>query len=452
MGFFLTIIYILLAYLSPVFWFPALAHYHIELWLGLLAIITSIPSIPGSRIGRYPQGFLIVGLLASAFLSMIANHWMGGGVLAIEAFLPHLAVFYLVAMNCRTARRLKALITVLAIVAVVVIAGGIHALITGQSGAFVILQTNEAGDQLTRIRGLGFINDPNDLAQLLVTVSALLGIFGGPRRKLANVFLVALPALFMFYGIYLTHSRGAIVALGVVLLFSFRDRLGATKSALLAGAFLAVLLALGFSGGRSIAAHAGSDRMAAWGAGLGFFKSSPVLGIGFNRFADSYEITAHNSFVQCLAELGIVGYLFWMGMLVVTFSNLNSVLSVPAKARPAELGFDVWSRWNEATKLGQSPNLEPSPPPLEKVTMRREAMVVRTALTGFLGAAWFLSRAYVMTLFLLVGMAVAICSVEDRPDLAIRKPVGHRLVFMTVGWMIASVAILYLMLRSRIVL
>src|SRR5437588_4131108 len=148
MGFFLTIIYILLAYLSPVFWFPALAHYHIELWLGLLAIITSIPSIPGSRIGRYPQGFLIVGLLASAFLSMIANHWMGGGVLAIEAFLPHLAVFYLVAMNCRTARRLKALITVLAIVAVVVIAGGIHALITGQSGAFVILQTNEAGDQL----------------------------------------------------------------------------------------------------------------------------------------------------------------------------------------------------------------------------------------------------------------------------------------------------------------
>jgi O-antigen ligase len=452
MGFFLTIIYILLAYLSPVFWFPELAHYHIELWLGLLALITSIPSIPVSRIGRYPQGLLIVGLLASAFLSMIANHWMGGGVLALEAFLPHVAVFYLVVMNCRTARRLKALITVLAIFAVGVIGGGIHAMSTGQSGAFVLLQANEAGDRITRIHGLGFLNDPNDLAQFLVTVSALLGIFGGARCKLANVFLVALPALFMLYGIYLTHSRGAIVALGVVLWFSFRDRLGATKSALLAGTFFAVFLALGFTGGRSITANAGSDRMAAWGVGLGFFKSSPVLGIGFNRFADSYEITAHNSFVQCLAELGIVGYLFWMGMLVVTFSNLNSALSVPAKAAPAELGLDVSSRWNEATKLGQSPDLGPSPPPLERVNMRRGALVVRTALTGFLSAAWFLSRAYTMTLFLLVGMAVAICSVEDRPDFAIRKPVGHRLAFMTVGWVVGSVAIIYVILRSRIVL
>jgi O-antigen ligase len=452
MGFVFTIIYILLAYLSPASLFPNLAPYRIELWVGLLAVIASIPAIPGSRIWRYPQSFLIVGLLTSAVLSMIANHWLGGALLAFEAFLPQAVIFYLVAVNCRTMGRLKTLIGVLAIVAVISVAAGIHAVAAEQSNsAFLTHQANEMGEHLARIRGLGFNNDPNDLAQFLVTVIALLGIYGRRQRILRNLFVIGLPALFMFYGIYLTHSRGGIVALAVVLLFSFRHRLGATKSTVFAAIFFAVFLALGFSGGRSISANSGSDRLAAWGAGLGFFKSSPVLGIGFNRFADSYEITAHNSFVQCLAELGTVGYLFWLGMLVVTFSNFNSVLAIRAKTAPAKQGLDAPSRWNQ-TKVGQSADQGPSPLALEKLTMTRGVLAVRTALTGFLTAALFLSRAYVMTLFLLVGMATAICSLEDLPDFAIRKPIGHRLAFMTVAWMIGSVAILYVILRARIFL
>ena len=60
------------------------------------------------------------------------------------------------------------------------------------------------------------------------------------------------------------------------------------------------------------------SRVAAWVTGLGIFKAHPVFGIGIDNFSDYNETgnTAHNSYVLCLAELGMFGYFFWMGMIV----------------------------------------------------------------------------------------------------------------------------------------
>ena len=78
------------------------------------------------------------------------------------------------------------------------------------------------------------------------------------------------------------------------------------------------MLALDFTGGRGISASNGADRLEAWANGLEMFKSAPLFGIGFNGFTDLYEITAHNSFVLCLAELGLLGSTLWLAMLVTT--------------------------------------------------------------------------------------------------------------------------------------
>ncbi len=61
------------------------------------------------------------------------------------------------------------------------------------------------------------------------------------------------------------------------------------------------------------------------------FKSAPLFGIGFNGFTDLYEITAHNSFVLCLAELGLLGSTLWLALLVTTTIGLNRSIGVQKK-------------------------------------------------------------------------------------------------------------------------
>ena len=55
-----------------------------------------------------------------------------------------------------------------------------------------------------------------------------------------------------------------------------------------------------------------AGRLDAWSAGLGMFRQQPFFGVGYNMFTDHNEITAHNSFVLCFAELGLFGYFIWL--------------------------------------------------------------------------------------------------------------------------------------------
>src|ERR1700686_5663186 len=99
------------------------------------------------------------------------------------------------------------------------------------------------------------------------------------------------------------------------------------------------MLALDFTGGRGISPADGADRLEAWANGLEMFKSAPLFGIGFNGFTDFLDITAHNSFVLCLAELGLLGSTLWMALLVTTTTDLNRIIG-GRKPRLAKLfGF-----------------------------------------------------------------------------------------------------------------
>jgi hypothetical protein len=96
------------------------------------------------------------------------------------------------------------------------------------------------------------------------------------------------------------------------------------------------MLALDFTGGRVISASEGADRLEAWATGLELFKGAPLFGIGFGAFTDFNDITAHNSFVLCLAELGLIGSTIWMALLVTTTMGLNRL--VAEREEPAMTG------------------------------------------------------------------------------------------------------------------
>ena len=83
--------------------------------------------------------------------------------------------------------------------------------------------------ELVRYRGMGMIADPNDLAQVLVAVIGLLWLRWKKGAYAANIFLTLLPAAFLCYGVFLTHSRGGLLALIAMTLYGFKDRLGVVR-------------------------------------------------------------------------------------------------------------------------------------------------------------------------------------------------------------------------------
>src|SRR6202140_4545004 len=173
MGFILTIIYIVFTIISPDQFGKAWASYHALTYLAGITVIASLPSMAAYRYWKSSvQTFLLVGLIGAICLSQVANGWLGGVLDSWRTFLPSAAVFFFIIVNVTTIRRLK-ILTLAAVASCLVVA--VEALCgyyAGYQGEMFIYLNNiysPEGDvigHLTRIRGAGFLSDPNDLAQI----------------------------------------------------------------------------------------------------------------------------------------------------------------------------------------------------------------------------------------------------------------------------------------------
>ena len=165
---------------------------------------------------------------------------------------------------------------------------------------------DDEGHEPLRIRGLGLMHDPNDLA---VGMIVALGLIGGvwTGRSRGRAILLGMAGGALVYGVYLTRSRGGAVALVVVLWRVAARRLGRGAALALLVALAAGTMALDF-GGRSLSMQldeSASGRVEAWTEGLEMLKAQPILGVGYGQFLDHHELTAHNSLVLCFAETGL---------------------------------------------------------------------------------------------------------------------------------------------------
>src|ERR1700694_1943741 len=371
MGFVLTILYIVVTIISPDQFGKEWASYHALAYLAGITVLASLPSMwTYSYWKSSVQTFLLLGLVVAITWSQLARGWLGGVLESWRVFLPSAAVFFFIVVNVTTIRKLK-ILTLAAVASCLV--GAVEALCgyyAGYQGEMFILSTNvyspndEVVGQLIRIRGAGFLSDPNDLAQILLMALPLAFIAWRRGRVVTNFFVVLVPAGLLLWTTYLTHSRGGLIALAAVALMAARKKLGTIASMVLAPVFIFGMLALDFTGGRGISAADGTDRLEAWANGLEMFKSAPLFGIGFNAFTDFNEITAHNSFVLCLAELGILGSTLWMALLVTTATNLNRIIGMQKK-RPARRFYGLLRLFeqryiNSAGALDRDPVLSES--------------------------------------------------------------------------------------------
>ena len=128
------------------------------------------------------------------------------------------------------------------------------------------------------------INDPNDFGQLIVCVIPLMFIFWRPKKMLLNIAFVILPVCVLLFGVFLTHSRGALLALMAVAVVAARRRIGTVPALVLAGGLFVAAMALNFTGGREISAESGADRTALWGEGLANAEVSSAVRSGLRQF------------------------------------------------------------------------------------------------------------------------------------------------------------------------
>lgn len=460
MGFVFSILYLTIYYLTPTYLFGTLADSHLQVIIASLAVLFSIPALIRSFLFKSPQSFALIGLAVAVFLSdAIGRHWIGGGQIALLNFVPNGMAFFLICLHVTTRRRVQIVIVMLLAVCLLDIVHGYNDLRLGvaQSGPapqpdsaknlaigataspYLLKQENDAGEITYRVQGLGEINDPNDFAQLMVCVIPLLFIFWRKGKMITNLPFVLLPVAVLLFGVFLTHSRGALVALTVILVFAARRKVGTLPAALMAGGVFVTAMALHFTGGRDISAAAGEDRTNLWGEGMQILRAHPFFGVGYGDLWEHTEgyLTAHNSVIVCAAELGLLGLFFWSLFLYPTVRDAI-VIGSPQKVVEGEIVVAEPAPYPQSALTAED---------IDKAEINRMGRAIFLSLVGFLAAGWFLSRAFVATLFLLGGMVEATYQMASNRGMVGPRLKLARIVPYSAMLAISLLILMYIMIR-----
>jgi len=449
MGFALSILYFVTYYLTPPVIFGPLAAIRIELILALLLMILSIPRLMNSFVLKSPQSLAMIGLLFAASLSvLIGVHWASGAAQMFLEFIPNTLAYFFVCLHCNTRKRIQIFVAMLIFVCAFVIVRGsidLHRVVRmemalqadGSESPYLMGMSNSTEETVYRLRGLGLINDPNDFGQLIVCVIPLVFIFWRTRKMLHNLVWVIAPVCLLLYGAFLTHSRGALLALMAMAVVAARRRIGLLPALLMAGALFAAAMSLHFTGGRDISAEAGADRTELWSESLQVLKTHPFFGVGFGNLPDYLGHTSHNSVMVCAAELGSVGLFFWCLFL---FPTMRDVLTIASRTKPSE-GIP------EDTGVGRVAQFSGEIEIIDDEEIRRLGRLLLLSLTGFLVAGWFLSRAFVMTLFSLGAIVEVIYEVALRQGMVAPRLRLARLLPYAGALAVFLILLMYALLR-----
>ena len=411
MAFGLTVLYVILTFLSIAQTFPDLADDRIELIVGILGLVAALPALLITRRVRPgKQAALMAAFTAWLLFSTIPHGWFGGVLVSAQGFLQLGIVFFLTAFNVRSVGQLKILRICLLAVTLYLLGNGLYDYFRNADHSPFVLAWGEGEDRIWRLQGLGFLGDPNAFGQFLLAMLPLLFARANKSGRLVWIFFLVPVSASMILGIWCTHSRGALVGLVVLVALILRERFGFISGSLTSALIAILMLYTGYTEGRTQ-----DNRRDIWSDGLGMFKSSPVWGVGFNGFMQNSEQTAHNSFLLCAVELGLIGCFLWMGLLVVS----------------------LW----QVRRVATAPDSDPE--------LRGWAKAVFFSLVGFLVPAFFLSDTYAATLYLLLGMSAAISGLEMERTGTELLPAGNRWPLKTAMACFASMLLVYVMVRSR---
>ena len=354
---------------------------------------------------KTPAIFLAAGLLFASITSHLFHGYFQGIMDAIcETFkLCGFLVLLLVVTN--SIRRLRWVIFILLLGAVVM---AIHAIMqestgVGFAGAPPLLLYDNLKDRWFRQSlFFGIFSDPNDLGQFLATCIPL--VFALPKRIRFMVVVLSVAFVWLLAeGIIATRSRGTLVGVLATVTCMIFLWLPVKWMPYVGGlALIGGLVGCRLFGGLFLD-ESSRDRVVFWGYANEYFKSHPLFGGGFGMFGEitGTERAAHNAYVCCYTELGLFGYWFWFNML--TLGLIGCWRTRMAFNKPKNETQDY---------------------------LKRVAGLAISSMMGFAASAYFLSRAYVFPLFFMFAILASIPMIaakylpeEHPPLLNFRKDV-----------------------------
>jgi len=364
------------------------------LMLSWLALVTAGERENRERIFSHP-GFLFVLLLFVGW-TLLSATWAEHPAAAIETFtryLPNAFLFLIVFAAVRTRDQLLWVLGAFVVGAFL-------------SGVYGLLVPPPATD-LGRLAGAG--GDPNETAAAMVAGLALATALGvAARGKPLVRSACAVAGVICMLALFLTSSRGGLIALGVALIAAVvlggRQRgrmLAAAGAAVVVTVFYFATIAPADVRERVTHPEGGTGRVDIWTVGGRMVRDNLVHGVGAGNFPtssihyllepgvllrDDFIVdtpkVAHNTYLQVLAELGIVGFALFITILLFSLVCAFKAHRIAAAAGDREL--DIIAR----------------------------AIVV--ALVSLYAAYIFVSRDYGKQLWLLLALAPVVLELARR--------------------------------------
>jgi putative inorganic carbon (hco3(-)) transporter len=436
MGFILVCTYIFLSFVRILELYPEIALLRIMFYLGLICLLVTFGTWASTRAKNRPslrqvQIWLTVLFFVMAVFGWVRIGWWDEVFESINSLQIILGAFLMLVMNLTSLPKMKTLVSVFLLACVVMTIQGVASYYYNWQREIFVLEWRPPEDEpdaqpdpeeppmTPRMRNMGFLSDPNDLAQTLAICLPFLGLAWKKGRHFVNWCVLVPVGGLLGFGIFLTHSRGGMVAVGVMFLMALRERIGKVKATILTSLMVMALLAFNITGGRAMRDESSDARIEAWASGMIMLRSAPLLGVGYRNFTEIHRgLTAHNSFVLCFAEMGLLGYFVWMSLLTTSYIELG--------------------------RLAQFPGSEP-----DDEDIRRWARAIRLAMTTFLAAAFFLSRTFVLTLYMLVAFAVALEDIVRRKYPQYRPKRINVWAKQTVAWQAATIFLVWLAIKAN---
>ncbi len=384
---------------------------------GLLVAVAWLARFSIGERGRSERDFFaehsyltwtLVAFFGWATLSLLWAPSTSASFGALQRYAPNLLLIPIGYTAVRTRRDL-------AIVVGAIVLGAMVA------AAFAVLQPPNPNIVEESQRATGTIGDPNELAAVLLVGLALGAGYALGRTRLPLLRLIAAIAVpLCAAGIFLSLSRGGLVALAALMLagtvFAGRWRMAITLmlTVIAAGGFIYYTqLAPLPARERVSSAKGGTGRTDLWTVGWREVQAHPITGVGVGNFPNtSAEYTlrpgliqrtdlifnerpyvTHNTYLQIMAETGVPGLLLFLGV-------------IGACLRWTLLAARIWAR------RGQ-------------VAMEALARSMFLGLCGMLVADFFISVMYSKLLWVLLALGpamYAIASREDTAETAIDEP------------------------------
>jgi len=417
------LIYIALVIVRPQE-YPALVDANIPFLPVALALSMLAWLIAGHKTFAQPQYRLLFAFFVVTMISIATNGWVGGVVEQAGRFAPNLIAFVLLANALTTQRRMIVTMQVLVLSSLVLALHGAFQVENGIGWTGMPLVQDDG-----RIQYVGIFSDPNDLGLLFVSVLPMALYLGkrGGLFGLARLFWLAGAGL-LLYGVYLTNSRGALLAVALMVGVWLWLRRGLIVAALVGGVGLAGMMALPSRlQDLDASEESAAGRVDAWYEGLQMFREHPLFGVGAGNFTEHNYLTAHNSFVLALAETGFVGYTLWLAFVGYGFWMMLRL----QRYRPDDGG----------TQAG-----DPAATAEWRV-MHDIATTMFVSLCGLYMAVFFLSRTYVIVLYLIAAMVVGEYTIAGSKFPDIRPMRFGDDLLRWFGLSLATIALLFVIVR-----